>query len=583
MTKSSAMRHPACPQPRRHGLSIALFALACAAAAPAAAIADTTATFADAGDIPHTVQPGDTLEALALHYFGDRRAWVQLSELNRVHNPRRLQPGSVLRIPAHLLPQEIATVDFAQGAIAAVQPDGTHRPFKPAVGDKVPEGSRLQVGDDAFISLRLADGTVVRVRAASDVQLQQLRRRGRAGSVQSVLDVRAGAVESSVTPLTQPDRRFEIRTPMASTSVRGTRFSVELSAAGQTTLSVDEGSVAVQPQVANAAATPTLLAPGQGLAVAADGRAGPARALLPPPDTTAVPAALHDADSLALSVAPLPGAVAYQVQIAQDADFIQVVRSRRFATPSFRLPGLPDGSYHLSVRGVDESGIAGRAALRAVIVKTQPVPPLYQSPAPGATVSRTQGELRCTEVSGARFYRIQLAADAQFTQPLIDETRLPECRTAVAQVPPGAYFWRAASVRELPDGSADEGPFARPQAVVVGDSPQALNAAAVHTSDGDGAPGARLYWPAESGQTFQLQVAATEDFASPLVDVTLAQPTWASTDLAPGVYQVRIRTIDPSGLQSAFSTPRRFRVGAAIQSAFGLPITAGDGQPLRRP
>src|SRR2546427_6975073 len=62
-----------------------------------------------------------------------------------------------------------------------------------------------------------------------------MRRKGRAGSLQSVLDLREGGVEASVPP--EPgnaQRRFEIRTPAASTSVRGTRFLVQADAAGST-------------------------------------------------------------------------------------------------------------------------------------------------------------------------------------------------------------------------------------------------------------------------------------------------------------------------------------------------------------
>ena len=39
------------------------------------------------------------------------------------------------------------------------------------------------------MAVQLADGTMVRVQAQSELQLRQLRRRGRAGSVQSVLEM----------------------------------------------------------------------------------------------------------------------------------------------------------------------------------------------------------------------------------------------------------------------------------------------------------------------------------------------------------------------------------------------------------
>lgn len=556
--------------------------------------AGSEAAFPPVTDIHHTIQPGDTLMALSRRYAGDGRAWPALGVLNQVRDPRRLRPGSVLRIPSRLLPAETAIVEFVQGPVAAAPAPG--QAGKPAltVGEPLSEGARVQVGPEAFVTLRLADGSLIRLRADSDVQLQQLRRRGRAGSVQSVLDLRRGGVESSVTPQAQPDRRFDIRTPTATTSVRGTRFTVDLAGSGQATTSVDQGSVLVRAAAESgarhaarsnqpAAAPAVMLAGDQGVAVSAGGQLGTVRPLLPAPDATSLPAIWHDADLLSLSVPALAGAAVYQWQLANDADFAQVVRSQRSSSPEARWPGLPDGRYYLSIRGVDEAGIPGRAATQAITVKTQPAPPLYQFPPPGGTIDRAQGELRCTGVAGAGFYRIQLASDRAFQRLLVDEERLSACRTALVQVPPGSYFWRAASVRQLPDGSLDDGPFAKAQAVVVGESPATPDAASVHTDEDHGVDGVRLYWAADPRQTFQLQIAAQGDFSQPLVDTHLAQPSWSSQELAPGDYQVRIKVIDPSGLQSQFSSARTFRVRPAIESGAGLPVTSSDGQPLTRP
>lgn len=568
-----------------------------AMAAQAQGIADPATTLPPVTDIQHIIQPGDTLEALSRRYADDRRAWTALGTLNQIRDPRRLRPGSVLRIPSRLLPAETATVEFTRGAVAVVPATGSAVQAAPATGDRLAEGTRLQVGPDAFVTLRLADGSVIRVRAGSDVQLQQLRRRGRAGSVQSVLDLRGGGVESSVAPQTDPARRFDVRTPTATTSVRGTQFTVDLAESGRATTSVDQGSVTLHAAAASnpatAASTPlasktqsqaqaVTLQPGQGVAVAANGQLSSVRPLLPAPDLSLLPATWQDAEMLAVSVPPLAGASAYQLQLARDSQFTEVVRSQRSDTPTSRWSGLPDGRYYLSVRGVDDAGILGRAAMQSITVKTQPVPPLYQSPAPGGTVDRKQGELRCTGVDGANFYRIQLASDPSFTQPLVHADRLAECQTTIAQVPPGAYFWRAASGRDLPDGTPDIGPYAKPQRVVVGEAPAPLSAASLQVADDSGG-GARLYWAGEPGQTFQLQVSANGDFSQPLVDTHLSQPAWASSELPAGRYQVRIKVMDPSGLQSSFSSARSFSVPAAVQSGTGLPVTASDGQPLTRP
>ena len=529
-------------------------------------------------DMEHQVQRGDTLEALSTYYLGTPRLWPQLQSHNRVANPRHLQPGSVLRIPMRLLPMGSARVDFVQGQVM-VTPPGNATPSSTAqAGQALPEGASLQVAPHSFVTVRLADGTLIRVHADSDLQLQQLRRRGRAGDAQSVLELRRGSVESSVPPGSSGARRFEIRTPKAGTSVRGTRFAVVLTGDERALTAVTEGTVAVEPHAQREAA---LIEAGHGVVVAADGQIGRPRELLPPPDLSTLPATLHDADFLSLALPPVATAAAYQVQVARDADFTTVVRDGSFAPPQARMRAVEDGTYHLEVRAVDDAGLPGLAAQRVITIKAHPVPPIYQTPAPGATISRTQGELLCTPVVGAARYRIQVATDGAFAAPVLDETPSPLCGARVQALPPGNYYWRAASVRNRPDGSDDQGPYAPAQPFSVANNPSAPHPATLQIG-GEG-PAMQLRWPGESGQSYRLQLASTADFAMPLTDVRLTAPAWTGAGLAPGSYFVRIQTRDPSGLESAFSTPRLVHVRAAVQSGDGMPVTSSDGRPLSRP
>ena len=527
-------------------------------------------------DIEHRVQIGDTLQALSIRYLGTPQLWPQLQAHNQVSNPRHLQPGTVLRIPMRLLPLGSAQVDFVQGEATVTTPGNASATIV-QTGQRLPEGARVQVAPNSFVTVRLADGTLVRVQADSDLQLQQLRRRGRAGDAQSVLELRRGSVETSVPPSSGGTRRFEIRTPKASTSVRGTRFAVALTSDERALTAVTEGTVAVAPHAQQQA---TLIQAGHGVVVAANGQLGTPQELLPAPDLSALPATLHDADFLSLTLPPVAAAVAYQVQVAHDADFTTVVRGGSFPDAQVHLRAVEDGSYHLSVRAVDSAGLPGQLAQRTIKVKAHPVPPLYQAPAPGATISRTQGELLCTTVVGAARYRIQVATDATFATPALDETQSQQCGTRVQALAPGNYYWRTASVRDLP-GGGDQGPYASAQPFTVANNPGTPDAAAVQV--GSAGPGLQLRWPGESGHSYRLQLASTADFATLLADERLLAPTWTTAELAPGEYFVRIQTRAPSGLESDFSTPRVVRAQAAVQSGSGLPVTSSDGRPLTRP
>ena len=562
-------------------------------------------------EIAHIVKEGDTLEGLARSYLAAPRQWTLLQARNKVANPRHLQPGSMIWIPVRLQPSEVATVQFVQGSATASPRDnasasassssssssssvnGRHTAATPLkAGEKLAEGTRLQVGAESFITVQLADGTVVRVQANSDLQLRQLRRRGRAGSVQSVLEMQKGAVESTVPPNTNSLRRFEIRTPLAVTSVRGTHFSVGIADGGQTTAAVLHGSVAVQSLGDNSASTAgastrhtALLEPGQGLAVATDGTVGTPRALLVPPDISHLPDTIGDASLLAIDIPAAPGAARYDAQVAQDAQFTRVVRLGSFADGHLRWKAVDDGSYYLVVRAVDEQGIPGQPAIKPFRVKTRPIAPLYRQPATGAVVaSGSSAELLCTEVQGVRWYRVQVATEPTFATPVRDEQRLNECRLPIGALPAGTYFWRVASLLQTADAQADQGPFAPPRAFTVADRPAALSAQALQGGE-DGDTTVTLHWPALPGQRFKLQLAtaAEPSFDQPVRDTTLNAPQWTASDLPAGDYLVRIQVLDPSGLQSDFSTPRKVHVGSGIRSGSGLPVLTSSGEPVRRP
>lgn len=533
--------------------------------------------------IAHTVQAGDTLEGLARDYLADHRHWPLLQAHNKIGNPRRLRPGSVVWIPVRLQPTESASVEFVHGTVTA-QAQGASAPAPVLQGGRLEEGTELQVGPDAFVSVKLADGTVVRVQARSELQLRQLRRRGRAGSVQSVLEMRSGALESTVPPSKEPLRRVEIHTPQAVTSVRGTQFGVALSGTGQTLASVLDGSVAVQScRTAALHATPStsLLAPGQGLAVAADGTVGTPHPLLAPPDASGLPAIWEDASLLALDIPPVPGATHYLAQVARDAGFTQVLRHDHFANNQLRWQTPDDGHYYLSVRAIDDAGIPGMPVVRPLAIKARPVAPLYQQPATGAVLATGTGELQCTQVPGVRWYRLQVAADARFTHPLRDEQRLTQCRLPIADLPAGRYFWRAASLQERPAGQIDQGPFAAPQPFTVAHAPAALSLQSLQAQDGDTA--VQLRWPAQPGQRFRLQLATDLAFGKTVLDTLLDAPEWTASTLPAGTYLVRIQVLDPTGLQSDFSPPRQIRVGTGLSTGTNLPVSTSSGEPVGRP
>ena len=574
--------------PLRTSLTGMRMVLACTGAAGMALAGSAAAQIRPAsptGDVlQHKVSAGDTLEQLAARYLGDHSRWTALQSHNHVPDPLRLRPGSVLEIPTRLLRAASASVEYVQGDVRSTRSLNHLADSAPAGNQAVQKGQLLQEGDslkvpaNGFVSVRLADGSLVRVQSESDVELRQMRRKGRAGSLQSVLDLREGGVEASVTKQAQSERRFEVRTPAASTSVRGTQFLVLTDAAGQTAAAVDEGSVAVQ-----AGQPSALLKPGQGLAVSASGQLGKPAAMLGAPDIAAWPALAEDANWVSLPLPAMPGAVRYQVQLAKDKEFTQIVRGGMFTQSPARLTGVEDGNYIAAIRAIDANGIPGTRSLQALRVKAHPVPPHYELPEPDATVGLGQRGLQCTKVTEASAYRIQVAnAAGNFAQPLLDAGDLKDCTLpadALAKLPVGEYQWRVASIRTLSNGQLDAGPFAAPQKLKLAHAPKSPDL----QLDGSAGEGSRnIRWAGEEGQRYRIVVASEPGFATPVVDTWITQPQWGTQDLPVGAYYLQMQVEDSNGLRSNFTPARQFQTGNWVTTSDGQSLSSGDGVRLMR-
>lgn len=539
-----------------------------------------------AQNLHHQVRIGDTLERLAQQYLGDAQLWPALQSHNQVANPYRLKPGSTLEIPLRLLPSASASVHYIYGP-AAVQRQGQTLSAKAAM--QLQEGDRLQVSPDAFVTVTLADGSQVHVAANSQLQLQQLRRRGRTGSAQSVLEVQQGTVEVQVPAPADPQRRLEVITPVAATSVRGTHFDVHLSGNGHTSAAVQRGLVAVQSLEHAEQATPTALLPAQmGIAIDASGHAGAPTALLAAADTTQVPPLHEDAQWLTLPLPAVAGAQAWRVTVARDAQGREVLRNAAVPAPEgtaaqARFAAVPDGNYFVHLRAVDAQGIAGLPAQVPVRVKAHPVPPLAHT-MPNALLVEGEAQLDCTPVSGVARYRHQIAAlpaaDAPlaasaFEQPLLDSYSDGVCQLPITSLPAGNYAWRMASVRM--DAAPDQGPFAKGQKFRIAPRPAVLAAEALQVQTHNGV--STIHWPSEPGQRFHLQVFAdAQSTQPPALDTWVDQPQWTAQGVPPGQWHLRIQVQDPSGLLSAFSPPRSVSVLPLVSDGFGG--TVGTGSDL---
>lgn len=516
--------------------------------------------------VPYDVQRGESLYVIAERLLEDARQWPEVARLNRLSRPSRLHPGQRLLLPASLLKGTAvpARVEYARGPVRA---DGAAL----RIGDTVNEGAALEVGAQGFVSLRLHDGSLLQLQANSHSRLLRLRDLPSGQRRNTLIELDQGRVDATVTPQS-PGSRFQVRTPLATAGVRGTRFGVSATAAAHASADVVEGRVEVQ-AVARSIGEPVPVDAGLG-AVVRPGQAPVSKPLLPAPDLSSLQERVERMPA-ALPLTAMAGAAQYRVEVADDEAFTRVVWSAEGPLP-IRLEGLPDGRYRLRARAIDPDELLGKEASGNLWIKTTPVPPLAQAPQPNEAVGQDRVGIECTEVPQAAAYLLQVATNARFEPLLRAEQGRGRCRFELSELPVGEVYWRVATLVPESDGRLERGPFADPSRFVVVPSPP------VPRADDIVADGRQVHWVAQEGYRYRIQVATDTTFGTVVQDEEVhgdRLPLALPPRCVP--YALRMQSIDADGRRSGFSPPRLVNTDASVCSIDGSPVQQSSGERLQ--
>ncbi len=531
--------------------------------------AGAVAGHAQAGDtvahVVHVVQTGESLYRIAQEQLEDPARWPEVARLNRLARPSKLQPGQRLLLPLALMKGQAsqATVAYVRGGVLA---DGAAL----RIGDRIEEAATLTVPSQGFISVTLADGSLLQLQSDSTARLVRLRDLPRE-TRNTLIQLDRGRIDLRVSPQT-PGSRFRVKTPLATAGVRGTRFGVTMAADGALTATdVIEGLVAVGAVAAVGAAPPGAaeaeVSIGQG-AVVRPGRALALRPLPPAPPWTEE-----------LRLEQLPGVLPMgdvrdgqqvRVEIAEDDDFTRVVATLQ-GRPPLTVPALPDGHYRIRGRLLDAEGLFGLESASRVRVKTLPHAPIARAPSEGQVVPPAPVVFRCTEVPGAQGYLFQVAEEPGFERLLAERQVPPDaCTFTLGPVPTGTLYWRVASLAPEPDGRLERGPFSDRSRLEIRPLPVAP------AGDDLSLQGDRLHWAGAAGSRYRVQVAADAAFEQVLSDVDVDVPE-ARLTLPTGcrTLAVRLQAIDALGRRSDFGAPRLISGDAGLCTEDGAAVEGG--------
>lgn len=527
-------------------LLAALLALA-AVCAPAAA-----------QDWSYRVRPGDTLWDLGAKHLKTGINWRRLQEHNGIANPYHLPPGTRMRFPIRWLRIEPAKarVIAVRGAVNWLASERSPAQLV-AAGLRLGIGSRLETGPEASATLEFADGSRMTVQDNSAVVFDELSSYGATGMVDTRMRLQRGRAANRVIPAKGPASRYIIETPSATSSVRGTRFRVSAGDDGAAdTTEVLEGKVQVGAQLGQ-----VLVAPGYGtLAGRGAAPSVPVR-LLPAPQFDPAGSRLDQLPALAAWTA-VPGARGYRVEVVREDAPEELLFERATDVPQVRIDDLPPGRQRLLVRAVADNGLGGHDLVQAFDVDAGPAPPLTLAPLDGQVLHLPKPRFEWAKVEGAAASRVQIARDADFAAPLLDETvRGLRYRPGQA-LEPGAYFWRVASR----DGEGRLGRFGNALPFQVSDAPVDPGLQPPQSAQGK----LTLRWQrGEPGQRYRVQIARKADFSKLLLERVVDEPQIELDRPGGGTWQVRVQPLEDDGYAGPYGPAQEIRLPCRLCYAAG--------------
>ncbi|MEW6119612.1 MAG: FecR domain-containing protein [Pseudomonadota bacterium] len=489
----------------------------------------------------YTLRPGDTLIGLSQRYLAHPAGWARLQRHNRIADPRRLVPGTTLRIPLAWLRQtpSPATVVAVSGTVRVTPPGEEAR--APVAGESLYAGTALGTAQNSSVTLRFADGSTLVLQPGARMILDTVSVYAGGGMTDTRLRLQQGRVEVGANPSRTSGSRLQVITPSAVAAVRGTRFRVEAGAAlaREETL---EGAV-----VFGAAGRDVDVAAGLGSVAESGKPPSPPVALLPAPDVSGL-SVRYDSLPLRFDLPALAGATQWIGQIAPDDRFEQVLLEKSDDAPRLSFADLPDGDYTLRVRVADVLGLQGRDALHAFTLDARPFAPLPA--APDARVRTARPTLQWSAVSGSEAYRIELARDAGFAGKIV-AARTDRTQWRVdAPLAPGPYHWRVASI-----AGTDTGPFSPAQRFIydpLPDAPDVNGAAPAFAGDA-----LALQLPAPpAGLRYELVVSSDEAAAHVLWRGESRDGTVRAAPLKPQTVYLAARLVEADGAAGPFATRR---------------------------
>ncbi|MFV9474088.1 FecR domain-containing protein [Advenella sp. RU8] len=302
----------------------------------------------------YQIKEGDTLSSLSETFTSKPSNWQAIKKANRIANTRKIPTGTMLKIPFILIDEvpDEAKIIYLTGDVLINNTPASKKHL-------IVENDTITTGAQSNVTVELSDESKVQIPPDSVVLVKRLRKFRGTGLIDSIFDIQTGKLAAHASPQKTGVGRFEIRTPVSITGVRGTVVRAE--AAGQN----GSSSELLQGNAAFIAAESRHqlidLDANQGITATAQGKAGDIIELLPPPEISLNQTSPFE---FRVNIKPVSGASAYLVRVSNDISGYDVLFTDTIKKPEASVTGPGKGTYYVSVRSIDSNQLAGADAVQ---------------------------------------------------------------------------------------------------------------------------------------------------------------------------------------------------------------------------
>jgi len=389
----------------------------------------------------YTTRPGDTLWNLSKEYLGYSNGWHKLKKYNKIVNHKIMPPGTRLKFPVSWLKKKPspALVESVIGITSFTTRD-INIPKPLLAGSRLSFGTRVSTGKNGTVTLRFADDSRLYIQKNSVVHLNALGAHGENGMVDTRLQLQKGRVESDVIPFKNNKSRYEITTPAAVASVRGTQFRVSMNPESETMFSeVIGGTVAV------ASEGVTQIVPAGFGTKAIKGRPPePARQLLNAPDLSKLPKQMHTRP-VYFKWSSLKDAAEYRVQIARSLKFKEIFYDTTTTKAELKWHKGKRGQYALRVRAIDNSGLEGKDSSHLFSIENEIPSPELSFPRNKSELAKGIVAFQWRAHSDASRFLLQVSEKSDFSKNVIEVSGSQMHYSSRKPLNDGIYYWRVAN------------------------------------------------------------------------------------------------------------------------------------------